>query len=42
MLENPLIPAVGRIVAPDLPGFGMRIKPEIWSHPAGQLRSTTF
>jgi L-alanine-DL-glutamate epimerase-like enolase superfamily enzyme len=42
MLENPLMPAGGRSAAPDLPGFGLRIKPEIWSHPAGQLRSTAF
>lgn len=42
LLENPLIPKNGAIAAPDLPGFGMRIRPEIWSHPAAQLRTTTY
>ncbi|MBL8212652.1 MAG: mandelate racemase/muconate lactonizing enzyme family protein [Bryobacterales bacterium] len=42
MLEEPLVPKDGAITAPDLPGFGMRIKPEIWSHPAAQLRTTMF
>ena len=26
----------------DLPGFGMRIRPESWSHQAAQLRTTTY
>ena len=33
MLENPLMPKDGHIEAPDLPGFGMQIKPEAWNHP---------
>jgi L-alanine-DL-glutamate epimerase-like enolase superfamily enzyme len=41
MLENPLMPKDGTIEAPDLPGFGMRIKPEVWEHPAAVKRSTT-
>lgn len=40
--ENPLVPKNGTITAPDLPGFGMRIKPEIWSHPAAELRTTNL
>ncbi|MBS1828290.1 MAG: mandelate racemase/muconate lactonizing enzyme family protein [Acidobacteria bacterium] len=40
MLENPLVPSQGSITAPDLPGLGMRIKPEVWAHPAAQLRTT--
>ncbi|MBL8232778.1 MAG: mandelate racemase/muconate lactonizing enzyme family protein [Bryobacterales bacterium] len=42
MLEDPLVPKDGTITAPELPGFGMRIKPEVWSHAAGQLRVTTY
>lgn len=38
MLENPLKPAQGSIAAPDLPGFGMRIKDDAWSHPAAVRR----
>jgi L-alanine-DL-glutamate epimerase-like enolase superfamily enzyme len=34
MLENPVIPKDGTVSAPDLPGFGMLIKPEVWNHPA--------
>jgi galactonate dehydratase len=33
MLENPLMPKDGHIEAPDLPGFGMQIKPEAWNYP---------
>ncbi len=40
MLENPLVPKNGAISAPELPGFGMQIKPEIWNHPAA-VRQTT-
>ena len=34
MLENPLVPKDGSVAAPELPGFGMQIKPEVWTHPA--------
>jgi galactonate dehydratase len=40
MLENPLVPADGTIEAPELPGFGMRIKPEIWKHPKAITKTT--
>ncbi len=40
MLENPLLPAAGCISAPDLPGFGMRIKREAWEHPKAIRRIT--
>ena len=40
MLENPLVPKNGRVTAPDLPGFGMLIKPEVWNHKAA-VRQTT-
>ncbi len=33
MLENPIIPRDGSIAAPELPGFGMQVKPEVWNHP---------
>lgn len=41
MLENPLKPSGGTIAAPDLPGFGMRIKDEVWNHPAAVRRVST-
>jgi len=34
MLESPIAPHDGAISAPDDPGFGMRIKPAAWNHPA--------
>ena len=33
MLENPIAPEDGHITLPEDPGFGMKIKPEIWNHP---------
>ena len=40
MLENPLVPKGGSIEAPEEPGFGMRVKPEVWRHPAAVVRTT--
>ncbi len=34
MLDDPIAPANGSIAAPEGPGFGMKIKPEAWNHPA--------
>ncbi len=34
MLENPIAPESGFIRVPEESGFGMRIKPEVWNHPA--------
>ncbi len=34
MLENPLVPKDGHVEAPELPGLGMEVKPEVWTHPA--------
>jgi L-alanine-DL-glutamate epimerase-like enolase superfamily enzyme len=42
MLENPLVPSQGSIAAPDLPGFGMKIKAETWNHPAAVRRVSTL
>jgi L-alanine-DL-glutamate epimerase-like enolase superfamily enzyme len=42
MLDDPLMPAKGTIAAPDAPGFGMQIKPEIWKHPKAVLRTTAL
>jgi galactonate dehydratase len=42
MLENPLVPKDGHITAPELPGFGMRIKREAWEHPAAVRRTTSL
>jgi L-alanine-DL-glutamate epimerase-like enolase superfamily enzyme len=41
MLENPIIPKDGKVRAPELPGLGMEIKPEVWTNPAAITRSTT-
>jgi len=38
MLESPLMPENGAISAREDPGFGMRIKPEAWNHPAAVRR----
>lgn len=40
MLEDPIVPKDGTVAAPDLPGFGMRIKREAWEHPAAVRRVT--
>ena len=41
MLNNPLVPKGGAVRVPELPGFGMEIKPEVWTHPAAVTRTTT-
>jgi len=40
MLENPILPVDGTVAAPDLPGFGMRVKPEVWEHPKAIVRTS--
>lgn len=40
MLENPITPSDGCVVAPELPGFGMVIKPEVWKHPAAIVQTS--
>ncbi len=42
MLENPIVPREGSVEVPELPGFGMRIKPEAWNHPAAIRRVTNL
>jgi L-alanine-DL-glutamate epimerase-like enolase superfamily enzyme len=42
MLVNPLKPSDGGIAAPDAPGFGMEIKPEVWDHPKAVRQTTTL
>jgi galactonate dehydratase len=42
MLSNPLVPKDGVVRVPELPGFGMEIKPEVWTHPAAITRATTL
>ncbi len=42
MLANPIVPRDGAVEAPELPGFGMQIKPQIWDHPAAVRRTTTL
>jgi len=41
MLTNPLIPKDGAVLVPELPGFGMEIKPEVWTHPAAITRTSS-
>ena len=40
MLENPMVPKNGAVQVPELPGFGMQIKPELWNHPAAVTQTT--
>ncbi len=40
MLDNPIIPKGGAVNAPELPGFGMQVKPEVWQHPRVVRRIT--
>jgi len=40
MLEAPLRPVNGSVAAPEEPGFGMRIKPEVWRHPNAVVRAS--
>ncbi|MCW5976961.1 MAG: mandelate racemase/muconate lactonizing enzyme family protein [Bryobacteraceae bacterium] len=40
MLANPIVPRDGVVTAPDLPGFGMQVKPEVWDHPKVVRRVT--
>jgi L-alanine-DL-glutamate epimerase-like enolase superfamily enzyme len=40
MLNNPMMPQGGAVRVPELPGFGMEIKPEVWTHPAATTRTT--
>ena len=42
MLENPIVPKGGTVAAPELPGFGMVIKPEVWRHPAAIVQTSTL
>ena len=40
MISNPIVPADGFVRVPELPGFGMEIKPEVWAHPAAITRTS--
>ncbi len=40
-LANPIVPKNGHVEAPDLPGFGMQVKPEIWKHAGAVIREST-
>ena len=40
MLLDPIVPSNGSVSAPEKPGFGMEIKPEVWNHPAAIRRET--
>jgi galactonate dehydratase len=40
MLENPIVPVEGMVAAPDLPGFGMHVKREVWAHPKAIVQTS--
>jgi galactonate dehydratase len=40
-LENPIVPKNGCVEVPELPGFGMAIKPEIWKYPGAVTQTST-
>jgi len=40
MLENPIVPKGGTVAVPELPGFGMVVKEEVWRHPAAVVQRT--
>lgn len=40
ILIDPIAPKDGFITAPDAPGFGMEIKPELWKHPAAVIQTS--
>jgi L-alanine-DL-glutamate epimerase-like enolase superfamily enzyme len=40
MLENSVVPKDGSVAAPELPGFGMQIKKEVWEHPAAVVQTS--
>ena len=42
MLLSPLVPANGAVSAPESPGFGMEIKPEVWKHPAAITQTSRW
>ena len=42
MLNNPIVPKDGCVRVPELPGFGMEIKPEVWTHPSAVTRTSTL
>jgi L-alanine-DL-glutamate epimerase-like enolase superfamily enzyme len=42
MLVDPLKPSAGGITAPDAPGFGMQIRPEVWEHPKAVVQTTNL
>jgi len=34
------VPVDGTVAAPELPGFGMRLKPGVWEHPKAIVRTS--
>ena len=42
MLNNPVVPKGGCVRVPETPGFGMEIRPEVWTHPAAVTRTSTL
>ena len=42
MIRNPIVPEDGFVRAPELPGFGLEIKPDVWGHPAAITRTSSL
>ena len=40
-LDSPIVPKNGQVEAPEIPGFGMQVKPDIWKHPGAVIRVST-
>ena len=39
--DNPIVPRNSKVEVPELPGFGMQVKPDIWKHPEAVIRTST-
>jgi L-alanine-DL-glutamate epimerase-like enolase superfamily enzyme len=42
MLVNPIVPVNGKVRVPELPGLGMEVKSEVWTHPAAVTRTSAL
>ncbi|MEW5974810.1 MAG: mandelate racemase/muconate lactonizing enzyme family protein [Acidobacteriota bacterium] len=42
LLFDPLVPRSGQVEPPDAPGFGMQVRPEVWSHPSVVRRESVW
>jgi L-alanine-DL-glutamate epimerase-like enolase superfamily enzyme len=42
MIKNPIVPEGGFVRAPELPGFGVEIKPDVWGHPSAITKTSSL